>query len=300
MQVPQRQPQFLAAFAQGEVPQQSQTASQASSDCSAIALDAISLVDQVDMHDAAIKGERASRMTRRRWGHGARRMVEQIVMKMNEDSDIPSASGVTQHYSATPMSKLPAALYALLQPLCQKKPTARVLVFFSALRLTRLYAALFAATGMPLLEVHANMDRPLRESIYENFSRDGGLLFCSDVAATVDGEHLVGASAVVQVGLPSSTSIYRQRLSLCAAGGKAHLLLCEFDCGGEVPCCMQELSPQLQPEPLEQSKPPSAEQVHPTYPSLHSSLTMPMAHLRTRTPASVPVPGPGRDAEQST
>jgi hypothetical protein len=174
-------------------------------------------------------------------------MVNDLVGSANIDGEALDAlpSGVEQQYSVTTMDRQLPALFALLLrlrdvPAVSRAP--RVLIYCQTVRLTKFYTDCFETAGWPVLSVHSNVPAAVQAQIYECFSSQGGVLFASDVAYKGDGAGCAGCEAMVQVGLPSSVSAYRRRLTQCAAGGTCHLLLYDF----EEACAVRELAPDLQ------------------------------------------------------
>ena len=194
---------------------------------------------KADTDDAKMK-------TKRRWHAGHRRMVNDLVGSVLTDDELVALpSGVEQQYSVTTMDRQLSALYALLLRRHRNVPEGssapRVLVCCQTVRLTKFYAECFDTAGWPVLSVHSNVPAAVQEQIYDCFSRQGGVLFASDVASRADGEKGVRCDAVVQVGLPSSVSAYHRRLAHCTEGGTSHLLLYDF----EEACAIRELAPGL-------------------------------------------------------
>ena len=82
-----------------------------------------------------------------------------------------------------------------------KDPNFKVMVFFVTARLTQLYAALFTAMGLPVLETHSKKTQNHRTKVSEQFRKGTNLLlFSSDVTAR--GMDYPDVNCVVQVRRP--------------------------------------------------------------------------------------------------
>ena len=79
-------------------------------------------------------------------------------------------------------------------------PTShQVVVFFVTARLTQLYAELFAALGIQVLEMHSRKSQPVRTRTAERFRNGSAMvMFSSDVSAR--GMDYPDVTAVVQAG----------------------------------------------------------------------------------------------------
>ena len=157
----------------------------------------------------------------------AMRPDARMVDTVGEDSQ--TNVQVEQSATVTPMAAQPAELLALLRQLMQGE--YKVVVFFVTARLTQLYAELFNAMGIRVLEMHSRKSQPQRTRVADEF-RDGSklVMFTSDVSAR--GMDYPDVSAVVQVGLPSDRAQYIHRLGRTARAGKSgggFLLLADFE-----------------------------------------------------------------------
>ena len=106
-----------------------------------------------------------------------------------------------------------------------------MIVFFTTARLTQMYAELFQAMGLAVLEIHSRRSQSQRNKVSDQF-RDGTnmVLFTSDVSAR--GMDYPDVSAVIQVGQPADKAQYIHRLGRTARAGKQGcgvLVLCDFE-----------------------------------------------------------------------
>ena len=144
--------------------------------------------------------------------------------------EVSTASAVEQSATTTSLGAQPAELLALLGQL-MTGDDYKVVVFFVTARLTQLYAELFNALGLRVLEMHSRKSQPQRTRVADEF-RNGTqkVMFSSDVSAR--GVDYPDVTAVVQVGLPSDKAQYIHRLGRTARAGKSgggYLLLTDFE-----------------------------------------------------------------------
>ena len=145
-------------------------------------------------------------------------------------SEVSTAAAVEQSATVCSMGAQPAELLALMTQL-MTGDDYKVVVFFVTARLTQLYAELFNALGLGVLEMHSRKSQPQRTRVADAF-RDGKklVMFSSDVSAR--GMDYPDVTAVVQVGLPSDKAQYIHRLGRTARAGKSgggYLLLADFE-----------------------------------------------------------------------
>ena len=137
---------------------------------------------------------------------------------------------VPQHYLITSKQSQAPELLGLVQEATQE-PNYKVIVFFTTARLTQMYAELFQAMGLAVLEIHSRRSQSQRNKVSDQF-RDGTnmVLFTSDVTAR--GMDYPDVSAVIQVGQPADKAQYIHRLGRTARAGKQGcgvLVLCDFE-----------------------------------------------------------------------
>ena len=145
-------------------------------------------------------------------------------------AEVSTADAVEQSATVTSMAAQPAELLALMAQL-MTGDDYKVVVFFVTARLTQLYAELFNALGLRVLEMHSRKSQPQRTRVADEF-RDGKklVMFSSDVSAR--GMDYPDVTAVVQVGLPSDKAQYIHRLGRTARAGKSgggYLVLADFE-----------------------------------------------------------------------
>lgn len=137
---------------------------------------------------------------------------------INED-DAATNVQVEQGYVLVPMEQQFAAIYSALRRHAQEMPDHKVIVFFTTARLTQYMAALMAAAGMPVLEIHSRKSQSARDKASKDFrSATSGILFSSDVSAR--GVDYPEVTLVLQIGLPSSREQYIHRLGRTARAGR--------------------------------------------------------------------------------
>jgi ATP-dependent RNA helicase MSS116 len=150
---------------------------------------------------------------------------------------------VTQHYMVGPVEEQAASLLRVIDAHRRAEPQAhKVIAFFATARQTQYYSELFAALGLPVLEMHSRKSQTYRTRVADEFraSRGGCVMFTSDVSAR--GVDYPDVTLVVQVGLPQDRAQYVHRVGRTARAGRSGLgvlLLTDYEADAFLPELLQ-------------------------------------------------------------
>jgi len=154
-----------------------------------------------------------------------------VVNTVKPDDEV-TPSQIDQCVSITNLEGMTELLWAAVNYEMKRLPKEhKIMVFFTAARLTQLYSAIFMHAGVQVLEIHSRKSQAHRTKCTETFrSSQSAVIFSSDVCAR--GLDYPNVTAVIQVGIPSSRDQYIHRLGRTGRAGRSGrciLLLHDFE-----------------------------------------------------------------------
>jgi len=159
---------------------------------------------------------------------------EHIVVDCVGTEEVDTHASIEQHYLVHKLEHSMLMLYSSLRGEIQKRPDDyKILVFVPTARQTQFSAAALKHLGLDVMEIHSRIKQNERVSVSDSF-RVGHkmVLLSSDVSAR--GVDYPDVTLVLQMGAPTSSEVYVQRLGRTGRAGKSGtglLLLCEYEKG---------------------------------------------------------------------
>ena len=164
----------------------------------------------------------------------AKKHLKNDYMFIDTVGELTSDQQTHQHVSQTVVSVKTEDILPAIAAIIEKQrevPNFKIIVFLTTARMTGYMAALFAARGIDVMEIHSRLSQAKRTRVSEQFRQasGGAVLFSSDVSAR--GLDYPDVTHVLQVG-STTRAQYIHRLGRTARAGKdgsGSLLLFDYE-----------------------------------------------------------------------